>query len=186
MEEAIKSEFRFEGYKIDTINFETIPEVSFLEISNALNPKGWKFEIAIRPPLFLKNEKKYVGGLDMSIKYPIPEATLKDGWEEKFVSDETQKAPPVAFTDFVKLEIGIAGIFSAEEGKFPQKTEENLVKIQIPMLLFSYLRSAVTSIMAQAGLGSFIFPLINVHEVAKKANFAIKEIVFQPNPSSDK
>jgi preprotein translocase subunit SecB len=49
------------------------------------------------------------------------------------------------------------------------------------MLLFSYLRSAITSIMAHAGLGSFIFPLINVHELAKKANLTIEEIVFQPS-----
>ena len=111
--------------------------------------------------------------MDMTIKYPLPKEVLdklrRDGSDKEETSLET-------INDIVKLEIGIAGIFSAEEGKFEKDTEENLVKIQIPMILFPYLRSAVTSIFAHGGLGSFLFPSINVQELAKNASLQIQEI----------
>src|SRR4030065_72445 len=53
------SNFRFEGYKVDRIKYETIPDLQFLKTTGTLAPEGWIFEIAMRQPLFLKKEKKY-------------------------------------------------------------------------------------------------------------------------------
>src|SRR3990172_2882569 len=167
------SNFRFEGYKVDRIKYETIPDLQFLKTTGTLAPEGWIFEIAMRQPLFLKKEKKYVGGMEMIIKYPLSKEMLD---ELHKLSDKKEGTSLESIKDIVKLEIGIAGIFSVEEGRFDKNTEENLVKIQIPMLLFPYLRSTVTSIFAHGGLGSFLFPLINVQELAKKASLQIQEI----------
>jgi hypothetical protein len=65
--------------------------------------------------------------MNMSIYYPIPEETLKEALGEKHNSSELQEASSTRFTDLVKLAIGIAGIFSTKEGRFPKETEENLV-----------------------------------------------------------
>ncbi|MDA3811423.1 MAG: protein-export chaperone SecB, partial [Spirochaetaceae bacterium] len=50
----------------------------------------------------------------------------------------------------------------------PKDTLINVAKYQFPTILFPYLRSTVTSFFANAGFGTFIFPLINVVELAKK------------------
>ena len=162
---SIESYFRFEGYKIDRIFYETIPHVNFLGVKANLPPEGWKTEIGIRQPTFFKSTKQYVGGLNITLNYPNP---------------GTQKIESTAETgqlqDIVKLSIGISGVFTVEEGRFDKATEESLIKIQIPALLFPYLRSAITSILAHAGLGSVLFPLINIYELAKNANLIITEM----------
>lgn len=163
---SIISSFRFEGYKVDRILYETIPDVGFLGTIGTLPSEGWQFDIGIRQPLYFKSKKKYVGGMDIKITYPVPEKHNADIEEaKKEVGD-----------NIAKLEIGIAGVFSVEENRFEKATEENLVKNQIPSLLFPYLRSAITSVFAHAGLGSILLPLINVQELAKSANLSITEI----------
>jgi preprotein translocase subunit SecB len=46
--------------------------------------------------------------------------------------------------------------------------EEDMGKYQIPAILFPYHRAVVTGFFASAGLGSFIFPLIDVREMGKR------------------
>ncbi|MEK7880826.1 MAG: protein-export chaperone SecB, partial [Deltaproteobacteria bacterium] len=125
----------------------------------------WKTQIGIRQPAFFKSTKQYVGGLDITLNYPNPEI------QKTGVATETGQ-----LQDIVKLSIGISGVFTVEEGRFEKAIEESLVKIQIPALLFPYLRSAITSILAHAGLGSVLFPLINIQELAKNANLMITEM----------
>ena len=162
---SIESYFRFEGYKIDRIFYETIPHVDFLGVKANLPSERWKTQIGIRQPAFFKSTKQYVGGLDITLNYPNPEI------QKTGVATETGQ-----LQDIVKLSIGISGVFTVEEGRFEKAIEESLVKIQIPALLFPYLRSAITSILAHAGLGSVLFPLINIQELAKNANLMITEM----------
>ncbi|MBI5238132.1 MAG: protein-export chaperone SecB [Deltaproteobacteria bacterium] len=103
--------------------------------------------------------------MDITLNYPNPEKQEVQTTAEGQLQD-----------NLVKLSIGIAGVFTAEEGRFEKTTEETLIKIQIPTLLFPYIRSAITSILAHAGLGSVLFPLINIHELAKNANLVITEM----------
>lgn len=163
---SIKSDFRFEGYKIDRISFDTIPSVNFLGITASLPSQGWRSEIGIRQPVFFKSTKQYVGGLDIILNYPNPE---KQG-------DKAIAVINPNIDNLVRLAVGIAGVFTVEEGRFEKTIEEDLIKFQIPALLFAYLRSAVTSILAHAGLGSVLFPLINIYELAKNANLIITEM----------
>lgn len=166
---SVTSSFRFEGYKIDRIFYETIPEVKFLE-AMGLEPTGWKSEIIIRQPAYFKIGKKYVGGIDMTITYPINVSPIEDSKLPAKEGDSNQNK------NFVTFIIGIAGLFSVEEGRFEKNIEENLVKNQIPAILFPYLRSAITSISAHAGIGTILLPLLNIQELAKNANLNITEM----------
>ena len=161
---GVESSFHFDAYKIDRIVFSTLPELNFLTVTGTLDPNGWKFNVGFREPYYFKGAKKYVGGIDVKLTYPIPPVQ----------ADESAGTPEEK--NLVTLEIGIAGAFSVEEGKFEKSTEENLVKVQIPMILFPYVRAAITSIFAHSGLGSVYFPLINVQELAKSAALIIREI----------
>jgi len=165
---GVISSFKFEGYKIDRITYESIPEVKFLQTMGTLDPSGWNINIGFREPLYIKSLKQYVGGMDIALTYPIPEQISPS---ELKPEDES----PLKKT-LVKLDIGIAGIFAVEENRLEKNTEETLVKIQVPMILFPYLRAAITSLFAHIGLGSFLFPLINIHELAKNANLIIREV----------
>ncbi|KJR43273.1 preprotein translocase subunit SecB [Candidatus Magnetoovum chiemensis] len=169
---GITSSFRFEGYKIDRINYETINSTEFIEITKTLDPSGWRFAIGIKNPLFFKSLNKYVGGMDIKITYPLSKNQSPEDGDETKNNDKEIDLPE----NIVKLEIGVAGIFAIEDGRLEKATEENLVKLQIPMLLFPYLRAAITSIFASCGVGPMILPLINVHELAKDADLTITEI----------
>lgn len=173
---GVASAFRFDSYKIDRISYESIPNLNFLGLMGTLDPKGWKFDISFREPLYFKYQKKYVGAIDVTIAYPVPPDAYSTEGAAQGMPQVGQANSGVPEPNIVRMEIGIAGIFSVEEGRFEKEIEENLVKIQIPMLLLPYLRGAATSIFAHSGIGSVIFPLINLHELAKGANLAIKEI----------
>jgi preprotein translocase subunit SecB len=69
-------------------------------------------------------------------------------------------------------EFGIAGVFSAESG-MDKHLEENMVRFNIPAILMPYIRSAITSILAQAGFGTIVLPLINVYEIAKNMSIQV-------------
>jgi preprotein translocase subunit SecB len=66
------------------------------------------------------------------------------------------------------VEGGIAGLFTVDKGKFDKGTEKGLVRIQIPALLLPYLRGTITSLLANAGYGTVILPLINIHALAEE------------------
>lgn len=156
---SVNSLFRFEGYKIDRIHFSIFPSVEFLKFKTNLAPEGWKFQFGIRQPAFFKHSKEYVGGLDLKITYP-----------------NTDKNAPENQKDIINLSIGIAGLFSVSGERFEKETEDALVKLQMPTILFPYIRSTVTSLLANAGLGSMLFPLVNVYELAKNLDIKISEI----------
>ena len=55
--------------------------------------------------------------------------------------------------------------------------EKNIITLQFPSILLPYLRSTLTSILANAGFGSVVLPLINLVEVAKGAQKEL-EIIY--------
>ncbi len=151
---SVNSNFCFEGYKVDGISFQSSPNLGLLGFMGGLPSDAWSMNVRFRNPLFFEEEGVYVGGMDL----------LLTGFA-KNAGDEDEKTVELA-----KMEVGIAGMFSvAEGGRFEKKMEDVLVKIQIPALLLPYLRSTVTGVLANAGFGSVILPLINIHEMAKQS-----------------
>ena len=140
---SVVSPLAFLSYKIDNVTLETKTTLGVLtkEFSSKDN---WKCSVAFRKPMYLEQENIYIGG--MNARFTCGEKDSLD----------------------VKIEAGISGAFRLEAGILPQETEEKLVKYQLPALLFPYLRATITSLAANAGLGSIIFPVINIHELAKE------------------
>ncbi len=64
---SIKSAFKFDSYKIDKINFEMQKIVGLLQFTGNIDPEAWKINVRIRQPLFLKKERKYIGGVHTTL-----------------------------------------------------------------------------------------------------------------------
>lgn len=151
-ESSIKSKFEFVSYRIDKADFKMQPNVSLLAtpaISGILN---WNIALQIRKPFFFEKPNLYVTGLDCKLDL-FQKGSSEDG-------DAGEKA------SIATLTIGIVGSFRPGAQRFEKDVEDQLVKVQTPALLFSYLRAAIGSFLANAGFGVFIVPLINVHELA--------------------
>ena len=153
---SITSTFRFESYKIDHIAFEMKKIIPLLETTGNIDPKAWRFSINLAKPLYSKSHKKYISALRAELKL-MPNSNNTDRQKE-------EKIEPLAM-----CEVTISGLFSVEEGRLDKKIEMNILKLQLPSLLLPYVRSAITSILANAGFGSVVLPLVNMQEIAKNA-----------------
>ena len=138
-----------------------------LAFSGIIPQQAWQITINIREPLYIKSKKNYIGGLDVCLKM----SSINSKKQIEKNSEEENK------TAILELKIGIAGLFAVEEEKFSKEVEDNLVKVQIPAILFPYVRATITSLLANAGFGATILPLFNIHEIAKQSpSIKIKEI----------
>lgn len=149
MSSDIESSFKFENYKIDKLNFHMINTFGMLEFAACIPENLWKLSISIREPFYIQSKQKYIGGLDTDLYLPNDE------------NGENTEDP------LLKLTVGIVGVFSVEEGRFDSESEQQLVKIKIPTILFPYIRTTITSLLANAGFGSAVLPLINISRAAK-------------------
>jgi preprotein translocase subunit SecB len=152
-ESGITASFQFNSYKVDKVSFFTKPALDVLAQMNSLSSENMFFAFLIRTPIFFKTNKFYVGGFDVVMKVLRDTATIESETEEDIL---------------IKLDLGIAGIFKVVDDRLLQEQETQLVKINIPALLMPYARSAITSLLANAGFGSVLLPLINIHELAKE------------------
>jgi preprotein translocase subunit SecB len=143
--------FQFISYKIDNVNFQVVKNVVVLASNPILQPYEINFNIGIRnSEKYLFNDIiHYVGGLDIYIE----------------------------ILDRQKMQIargtfGIAGLFCLNNS-MEQQEEKYMVQINIPTILLPYLRSTITTVISQAGFGTIVLPLINIHEIAEKQTVAI-------------
>lgn len=155
-ESSIKSSFQFKSYKVDKINFYSKPDINVLIRMNNIPLDEMNLAFAIRQPLFFSSEKIYVGGFDLLFHVSTPDQ-----------KDDAPISEPNEHT-LVRLEMGIAGVFKIEDDKLTPDQEDELVKVSIPAILLPYARAALTSLLANAGFGAVIFPLVNIYELAKE------------------
>lgn len=155
-ESSVTSEFQFKSFKVDRFLFTSQPKVNLLARVDGFRPDEWDIKFRFRNPMYFQKLKAYVGGLDILVFVRDPE---KESEEGEAVSEETA---------LVSLDTGIGGVFTVS-GRFDKNTEESLAKVQIPALLLPYLRGTITSFLANAGFGTLIFPLINIHAAAADA-----------------
>lgn len=138
---SIISSFKFISYKIDEFNFEMSKHVSLLSINKNIIEKS-EINIGLKQPIFMKKDNRFITGIDCKITIMLNNVPI------------------------VTLKAGITGLFTTDDVS-DMSLIESIVKIQFPTILFPYLRSTITSFFANAGFGTFIFPLINVVELAK-------------------
>lgn len=148
---SIESSFKFLTYKIHELHLEYPNPFDRPEIG----PKDvWHLKLNVQVPRYYVKQKVYVGGLKcelMLFDKSIP--------EHEYTLDKA----------ILTVRTTVSGVFAVKKGQFPKELEEKLVKVQIPALLFPYVRGTVTSVLAGAGFGSMILPLINMNEVGKEA-----------------
>lgn len=148
---SINSAFNFISYKVDNFSFTMKKEIGLLEL-NGIPLSDGALNVGIRPPVFFKKTNKYVCGIDCMLLLHQNEIQKENRTEENAL---------------IVVKCGIAGSFQLI-GEIEKETEESIIKIQAPALLMPYLRGTVSSFIANSGFGSFIFPLINIHTLAKQ------------------
>lgn len=149
----MKSFIQFLGYKIDSIRLNIPTTPSYIEKDNFKNEL--RLDISVKKPKFRKSTNVYYGGIDIRLSGNI---------------DENISNP-----DF-HLSLSIVGAFILT-GTIKAEQLQNIIKKQIPTLLFPYVRATITSTLSNAGFGSVILPIINMHKVVESIpDFEIEEI----------
>jgi hypothetical protein len=155
---SIKSDFRFLSFKVDEIKLSIVHDIGVVQFDCNYENCEWNQGISIRNPVYFEDSKIYLCGLDSAIKLIHHE------------KDSKKKAT------WLKLNMGIVGLFATED-RIPQDLEKKFVTISAPAILFPFLRAAGSNILASAGFGSVIMPLINMYKIgagyAAKKDFSI-------------
>lgn len=163
---SVESSFKFINYKVDNFHFEMENNWGLVSANVSTNPDNWNLKYKLLDPMFNEVEKQYLGGIAIEGEYVV-------------VNKDTSEK-----VKLFRFDCSVVGTFEVK-GKLEKKIENALVFNQIPALLLSYLRSTVSSFFANAGFGSFIIPLINIHELAKET-FKDKKIKILEINSEDK
>ena len=164
---SIKSPIKFETYKVDHISYEMKKTIQLLASTGNVDPNAWELSISIGKPLFFSKHNKYISSLKAGLCL-MPDAVAQE--QEEAEANDVDSEP------LLQCNVNISGIFSVEDGRLDKDVEMNLIKLHLPSILLPYARSTITSILANAGFGSVILPLINLHEVAKNSE---KELDIQ-------
>ena len=160
-ESGLESTFIFLSYKLDNVKLSILRDIGVLRFEGNYTQYGWNQNLNIRIPVYFAKEKIYVCAVDTILELRPPKV---DGKE----SDK-----------WLTLEVGIAGLFSTQD-RMEKDLEKKFVAITAPAILFPFLRAACSNILASAGFGSVIIPLVNMYRIGEKflqrEDFAIQVI----------
>ena len=152
---GIESAFQFLSYKIDSFHLDVTKDLRSLAFNGIIGPNQIQLSLGLRNPLHIGADNSYVGGLDVQFSL--------------FFSEDLSDANRIATG-----KAGVSGYFKVAADKLQAEAEKNLVRLQIPALLFPFLRSAVSALLINAGFPGVVIPLINVHELASQAGDKIQ------------
>lgn len=152
MSGSIKSHFQLISYKIDKISFSVVQTVGVLASIFPTTINETDFQIGARNPFkFYDNGRVlYVNGLNIKLAIRNGESVIANG-------------------EFI-----VTGLFEAA-GFESKDVEEKIVKYQAPTILFPYLRSCITNVLATAGFGAVVLPLINVANLISSLDITIED-----------
>ncbi len=151
---GIESGFQFLGFKVDDVDLKLTPSIPIILYNKPILPEQVVMQLRIRNLFRITEDRMYVGGLDTRIEIY---RSAKRGEDNRFLV----------------AHVGVAGVFRTIDETIDSKTEEKLTRIQIPAILFPYLRVALTNLLTSAGFAGIILPLINVQEFAKNVKIKI-------------
>ena len=155
---SIKSILQFVSYKVDSINLATKNTLGV--VGNYYSGhEDWKFQYGLAQPIYFKDSSVYVTG-----------TTVK-----AFCG--SQADPDVS------LDISISGVFMCE-GEKETPVDDDFIKVQMPAILSPYLRGAITYILAMAGFGQVIPPLVNFRNMAEEALKDIPILIESGQPEA--
>lgn len=149
---SIKSQFQLLSYKMDKVSLDVVQTMGVLASNFPATVQETDFSIRARNPFRFSDNGSvlYVNGINVSLKIRSGEQVIATG------------------------EFTITGLF--ESSGFDDKLiEERIVKVQAPAILFPYMRACITNVLASAGFGSVILPLINVVNLMSSADIVIED-----------
>ncbi|GAB4437404.1 MAG: hypothetical protein OHK0011_20420 [Turneriella sp.] len=148
MSDSGLAKFQFSDYRIHQLLLWCSPK---LDPFAPDTPEPWDMNIGFVAPQFHVDVPMYVGGIQLKL-------------EKRAKFDGEAEEP--AF----RVNASIVGQFPVPtHGRLAEAQEQTLAKVQIPAILFPYLRSAISAVMVNAGFGKIVLPLINIHQMAKDA-----------------
>lgn len=150
---SVNSSFTFITYKVDSFSFNM--ENHLFALMHNYKIGDWVSRIAMRPPVHIKEKGLYL---------------VTIGFMSKFIPNKEK--PDVSFAN---IEVSLTGAFSSD-GRYPKEIEDDMAKIQMPSLLMPYLRGVVTTFLCSSGYDPYIFPLLNIQELATRM-LSDKEII---------
>jgi preprotein translocase subunit SecB len=146
MSDSSLAKFQFSDYRINQLVLWCSPKVGLF---NPETQDPWDMNIGFISPQYHVDVPMYVGGVQLKL--------------EKRVKFDGQTEEP-AF----RINASIVGQFPLQANeRLPEIQEQTLAKVQIPAILFPYLRSAISALMVNAGFSKIVLPLINIHQMAK-------------------
>ena len=145
---GIESDLVFQTYKIDSFNFEMHKSLDNLLFVGSIDQKSWSIDLKMNPPNYFKAKSIYHVSFECLCAVKVKDAQQVE-------------------VDAIKLNLSISGAFSST-GRLESSLEEKLIKFQAPAILMSYARAGITSFVSSAGFGTFVFPLINMNNVAQQ------------------
>jgi len=155
---SLKSDFSFLSYKVDKLEMSILQDIGVIKFDCNYDNFEWNQSISIRKPIYFESIKVYLCGISSVV-------TLKP----KKQKNKRTKA-------WLRLRIGMVGLFSVED-RIDEALERKFVSISAPAILFPFLRATCANLLASAGFGSVVMPLINMYKVgisvSSKENFAI-------------
>ena len=146
------NEFEFISYKIDEIELKLDNKIQNLLSDSVNNSYKINFSLLFRNALRIEQENKFLYLSGIGIVY-----TIKNS-RNRIIG---------------KGKLGLEGVFSSPIIDYD--IQLYFVKDRIPAILFPYLRTALTTILSQAGIGSYTLPLINISALAHDADIKIIE-----------
>ena len=139
---SMKASLQFVSYKIDVMKLDVQDKVGV--ICAAYNgQEDWSFLFGLMQPSYLKGPDIYISGVNAK--------TMLGSVEKPEVS----------------LFVNVTGIFKKDGEQFGEGWE-NFIKAQMPAVLSPFLRTAITNILAMAGFGQVVPPLVNFHKMSKE------------------
>jgi len=149
---GITSTFQFINYKIDKIDFSMTPMTA-----NIICPKE---QVSV----------------DFGLAFPNVQKMQENNGKTSYIARLEAKVTLLNNDEPLAQGIfAISGMFVTENA-FEEETEQNLIRIQAPAILFPYLRAAITNILASSGFDTVILPLVNVQAVAKNVQIEIENL----------
>jgi preprotein translocase subunit SecB len=156
---GVKAGFDFVSYKIDKIELKLKPKINFLLNNNSVKPENMKLGFKFRDSEKFDIDGKiyYIGGILISVA----------------ITDEQSNE------EILSGEFSISGVFTPS-GTMEQSVVENFAKVNIPALLMPYLRAIMSNVLANAGFGTVLLPLINIYEMAKNTSTKLVDHTVPP------
>ena len=164
---GVESGFQLASFKIDSVVLNVFPSKQIIENQGHIPASDWDVKYRFRTPMHFKEDDSYLCGVEVKVTLPFP-----DGMKP----EEGYYAEPES--GLINLTAGITGSIKVVERGVPPETVKQIISIQVPTVLLPFLRGMVTSVLANEGFGSFIFPLVNMHKLAEQhsGQSQIKEV----------